>query len=115
MSTFRGTRSIRRVTAALAVVFAFTSLLVADVVTKKDGTKVEGTVTEDTTDHVTLNTKFGPVTLARADVDRVEKGGTGAADDFKSKREAVDKHDANPLNELADWCSENGLTREKLK
>jgi len=86
----------------------------ADMVYKKDGRSVEGTIIEDTAAHVIVQTKFGPITIPRADVLRIEKG-ESAVDQFRDRWEAVDKDDALALMDLADWCLENRLSRESRK
>ncbi len=98
-----------------AALVGLASPLLADVVTRKNGQTVEGTIKEKTDDHVIVQTKFGPITVQMSDVLKIETGGTSPADAFKAKWEEVDKTDTIALNELAEWCAENGLGREKAK
>ena len=86
------------------------SAVLADVVHKKDGRTVEGKVVEDTDEHVIVQTKFGPITIPRAEVLRIEKG-LSPNDEFKARWEDVDRDDPLALLDLADWCRENRVAR----
>ncbi|MBI4880735.1 MAG: hypothetical protein HY812_13915 [Planctomycetes bacterium] len=86
----------------------------ADTVYKRDGRTVEGEIIEETDQQVVVQTKFGPITVPRAEVLRIEKGKT-LVQQFKERWEAVDQDDVLALLDLADWCGENSLSREALK
>jgi hypothetical protein len=103
-----------RVPLSLALVLALGAPLLADTIYKKDGRTVEGTIAQENADNVVIETKFGPVTVPRAEILRIEKGLT-PADDFKQRWEAVDRKDVLALLDLADFCSENNLTSERKK
>ncbi|MFH0946562.1 MAG: hypothetical protein V2A76_15305 [Planctomycetota bacterium] len=103
--------SLRHLLPVLALLaFLLTpSAVMADIVHKKDGRTVEGKIVEDTDEHVIVQTKFGPITVPRSEVLRIEKGAS-PADEFKTRWEEVDRDDVLALLDLADWCEENRLT-----
>lgn len=87
---------------------------VADTVHKRDGRSVSGTIVEETPEQVVVQTNFGPITIPRADILRIEKGAT-PLEQFRSRWEDVDRSDAVALMDLADWCRDNRLNRETRK
>ncbi len=115
MSIQRRVRLITCIAGVVALLASGPRVSLADVVTKKDGRTVEGTITEKSASQVVVQTKFGAVTIPMADVAKIEEGGASPADDFKRRWEEVDKKDPIALNELAEWCAESGLGREKAK
>lgn len=98
--------------AALAA--APVAIALADTVTKKDGTKIEGKITEQNDAGVTIETPLGQIKIPKSDVKSVEVGKT-AAEQFTDKWSEVDRADADALLDLARWCEENKLSREAKK
>ncbi len=72
----------------------------ADVVKLKSGKNVEGRIVAETGDSVIVETKFGRVTVARADVAAIDKGDT-PIEALAKKRAALAKDDANGRVDLA--------------
>lgn len=97
-----------------ALVAAPGSMVIADTVTKKDGTKIEGKIVEQNDEGVTIDTPLGQIKIPKSDIRAVESGKT-SAELFKDKWEEVDRTDAEALLELAQWCDENKLSREAKK
>jgi len=100
--------------AAGLLIFGFATAADADTVHKKDGRKVDGEVIEENDSEVVVQTKFGPVTIPKSDVLKIEKGKT-PVQQFRDKWDDVDRKDALALLDLADWCKENRLSRESRK
>jgi hypothetical protein len=88
------------------------SPLVADVVYKKDGGKVEGTIVASKSDDDTLflETSFGAVKLDRDEVLRIESATPAQKEYLRRKKVAPATADAQ--FELALWCLENKLASE---
>ncbi len=82
-----------------------------DVIHFNDGRKVEGTVIQQTPEHVRVKSRFGVVTIPSADVKNVVKGG-GAAVEFPDKLKAAGRSTPQ-LVLLLDWCRDKGLRLEK--
>jgi hypothetical protein len=98
--------------AALTAVPA--AIVIADTVTKKDGSKIEGKIVEQNDEMVTIETPLGQIKIPRSDIRTIESGKT-SAELFKDKWEEVDRSDADALLDLARWCEENKLSREAKK
>lgn len=84
----------------------------ADVVHLKNGTKKEGTILEDTAEHVRLEMKIGnnkaSIKYARADVVRVELG-KGSGGQFAERLQKAGDKPAS-LAELLKWCGDSKLS-----
>jgi hypothetical protein len=92
---------------ALALVFVLASLSRADEVLTKEGKKLEGRITHESDQSITILTyKDGEVTL---DADKVKstKKKPNLYDDFDKQREGVE--DAEGHFKLAEWCKSKGL------
>lgn len=100
--------------AGFALLFALAEPLVADTIYRKDGRKVDGEILEETDQQVIVKTKFGPVTIERSDILRIEKG-LPLIEQFGERWEQVDRTDPLALIDLAEWCDENRLGRESRK
>ncbi len=90
------------------------AIAIADTVTKKDGTKIEGKIIEQNDAGVTIDTTLGQLKIPKADIKDVQTGKT-SAEQFQEKWDAVDRKDASALLDLAKWCEENKLSREAKK
>jgi hypothetical protein len=85
-----------------------------DVITKKDGNKLEGKIVEQGSSEVVIKTAFGEVRVPRSEIREITTGKT-SAEEFTDRWAETDRSDADALLELADWCEENKLTREARK
>lgn len=104
----------RGITLAVVAVVALTTThhsSLADTVVKRNGQKLEGEILEQDSDKVIIKTKFGTLTVPRAEVAEVTEGKTGA-DQFKDRWSDVDQKDTLALWELYEWCKESRLTKE---
>ncbi|MBE7464416.1 MAG: DUF1570 domain-containing protein [Planctomycetes bacterium] len=66
-----------------------TSTLMADTVTLKDGTVVEGQVVEETPEKIVIKMKFGTVSYTRGEIEKVEKSSGAKIADAGSLRDVV--------------------------
>jgi hypothetical protein len=95
----------------VAVGFASQSIL-ADVVYKNDGGKVEGTIipSKSDDDSLFLETSFGTVKVDRDDVLRIESATSAQKEYLRRKKEAPATADGQ--YQLALWCLDNKLASE---
>lgn len=90
-----------RILAAVVALGLMAGAAIADTVTKTDGTVIEGDVTAETDDSVTIKCKLGVLTIPRADVAKVERA---AVYDAESDLDAVKVYAAKELAEIAQKC-----------
>lgn len=95
--------------AALAAVFVLAAGARGDVLTHKDGRRIEGTITSEADGKIKIKTEFGELEFARADITRVEKGKTRATE--FSEREAACKT-AEDYYQLGLWAQQKRMTRD---
>ena len=90
----------------LGLVLVLHTLAVADEVILKTGKVIKGEVTEETTGSVTVETRYGTLTIPRGDIEsvRVERRRNELA---RTLEELAEKH-----REIAKWCEENGLEEQ---
>ena len=103
----------RTIPAAVFLCVVFGSGVAADVVHLQDGLKIEGKVIE-AGDVVKVITRMGTVTLPKDRVVRIEKKKT-AAELYRGKAAALAVDNAEAHYNVARWCKQNRLTREKLR
>jgi tetratricopeptide (TPR) repeat protein len=94
----------------LSLVLAAGSAALADTIILTNGDKIEGKILEEDERAVKIQTKYGPITLARRSIRRVVKEGPTEAE-YKEKASALAKDHV----ELGDWCKEKGLEDEAKK
>lgn len=82
-----------------------------DVITRKNGTKVEGQIVETTEAFVKIKTRFGAASIPKDEVQKIEKG-KGSATEFPA-RYAEAKGSLEKLVPLLAWCTEKSLKLEK--
>lgn len=84
----------------------------ADVVFLKDGSRKEGTITEETGDFLRLEMKFGnnkaSVKYAKSDIAKIERG-KGVSADFPDRLRKAEG-DTRAFSELFQYCKDNDLT-----
>lgn len=97
--------------AALALVLA--TAAEADVVTTKDGRRLDGKILSESTTEVVIETRLGRVTVPRSDVRTLERG-KSARDEFGPRYERA-KADVAALMELAAWAAQEKLESEARK
>jgi len=110
------TTGMRRLPLAALVLFLLAGPLLADVVHLKNGGRIEGTI-EDRGDTLVVTHHFGSVTIARADVVRIEKK-ESLKELYDAKRKGTDTSDPDQLVKLGEWCREkgwNGQARKEFK
>jgi hypothetical protein len=95
---------------AIAFLFALASPVRSDVVLTKDGRTLEGKIVEEGADALVIETPFGRVPLSRGEVRSIERG--------PSPWEVYEARRANAAGaqdhfDLAQWCAEKGLTKER--
>ncbi len=94
----------------LAIVLAVGSVALADTVILSNGDKIEGKILEENEQMVRIQTKYGPVSLAKRGIRSIVREGP-AEDEYKEKAAALAKDHV----ELARWCKEKGLEDEAKK
>lgn len=99
---------------ALAFAFAPAPRGLADVVHLRDGRKLEGVVLSETGTSVVLKLKFGEQTIAKSDIERIEKKAT-TEQEFEEKLKAVAASDANGFFDLGVWARRRGLGPESTR
>lgn len=104
--------SLRRPVSALVLALLLAPFAAADTIEKRDGSKLDGQIVEEAADKVVIKTKFGVVTVPRADIIGITKGKT-PADEFKDRWSECDKSDVLAMVEVAEFCSTNKLSREE--
>ena len=87
--------------------------LFADVVHLKNGRTLEGEILSEAGTKVLLKTRFGEVTIEKADIASIDRRPTPLAE-YESRRKALATDDAEGHYELALFCREKGL-RSKEK
>jgi len=106
-----GSRS-RRLLRGLAACLLLAGLLRADVLIMKDGRRIEGTVTAQDSKTVKITTSFGDFDFPMAQVNRIEKGKTGAQEfdeRFKEAKTAAD------FFALGQWAEEKKMRPQAKK
>jgi len=95
---------------AFIVLFVLATIAFAEVITLKNGDKIEGKIIEKTDKYIKLQTKWGPLEIPLTDIQGMEESNP-ITDEYNKKRaELADKH-----FELAMWCKEKGLKEEMKK
>jgi hypothetical protein len=84
----------------------FCSTLSADVITLKDGRKVEGEIVSQDSTKVTIKTKYGPVEFLMSDVAEIERKKT-TDQIYKEMVDKTNPKDPKQLMELVKWCKKN--------
>ena len=97
--------------AALALVLAAVAL--ADVVTTKDGRRLEGKIVSESSTEVVIETRLGRVTVPRSDVRTLERG-KSAREEFGPRFQRA-KDDVAALLELAAWATGEKLESDARK
>lgn len=106
-----GSLLLTRLGVLIAFAFlAFPAPSLADVVHLKSGQKIEGKITSDGGDTVEIETKFGPMKVARSDVAKIERLQL-PKDELKKMVEDAG-NDAVLLWRTVDFAKKNKLTRE---
>jgi DnaJ-class molecular chaperone len=91
---------------AVICLLLFTAL--ADTIVLQDGTKVDGTIVEETKDYVKVKFRFGETTYSRKDIKEIIRS-QSKEDIYKEKLGTMDKDSEQAHLELAKWCEENGM------
>jgi hypothetical protein len=102
---------------ALAIEPKLKENVASDVIYRKNGTKIEGQIIQQTDTVVKIKCQFGTVSIPAEDIQRVEKG-KGAALDFPAKyadasRAATPAERVEKLAPLLAWCIEKSLKLHK--
>jgi hypothetical protein len=89
----------------------------SDVIYRKNGTKFEGQIIQQTDTFVKIKHQFGAVTIPAEDIQKIEKG-KGAALDFPAKyaeasKPATPTERVEKLAPLLAWCIEKSLKIQK--
>jgi hypothetical protein len=88
----------------------------SDVIYRKNGTKFEGQIQQETDTFVKIKHQFGAVTIPKEDIQKIEKG-KGAALDFPAKYEptkaGTPAERVEKLAPLLAWCIEKSLKTQK--
>lgn len=91
------------------VLVAFASIAHADVLTHKDGRKIEGTITSEKDGKISIKTEFGEFSFARADITAIERGKT-RWQEFAEREKAAKS--ADDFFQLTEWARAKGMTKE---
>jgi hypothetical protein len=93
-----------------------TEYVATDVLTLKDGRKLEGQIVQDTPETVKVRFRFGAVTIQKEDILKIEKG-KGAALEFPAKyaeaSTGTSSEKLEKLSALLPWCIEKNLSLQK--
>jgi hypothetical protein len=100
---------VSRTASIVALSFALAASAAADVVHLKDGKKLEGKVTKQGSESITIETKFGPMDVKRSLIERIESTRLPEEEVTHRIQEAGD--DAAKLWEVADYAKEKKLTK----
>jgi hypothetical protein len=93
----------------LAVLLGVPALARADVLTHKDGRRIEGTITSDKDGKIKIKTEFGEFEFPRADITNVEKGKT-RWQEFDEREKACKT--AEEFFQLGEWARAKKMTKE---
>jgi hypothetical protein len=95
---------------AFSAVLSACSFVAADVVYMKDGSVLEGTVSEDG-DSVTVSVRNGAVTVRKSGVERIEPKQV-PWEEYAERAARIDETDVKGHLELALWCKGKNLKAE---
>lgn len=84
---------------AAALVVAFAAVALADTIKRKDGSVVEGEITSEDDESVTIKHRLGDITIKRADIESIER--KPLAESMEGKLEAIKKDVVAKLWDLA--------------
>lgn len=98
---------------AAALVLGLAQPSAADVIVFRDGRRLEGKITKETEESLTLQVKYGEVVIARRNIASVEKGPTSLEE--YEKMAAATEDTAKAHFELGQWCRQKGLEEEAKK
>jgi len=79
-----------------------------DVVYRKGGTILRGTIIEETDSYVKIATQHGVVQISRSDIARIERAPT-VEEEYQKRLKQTPDDDAQKQYELAQWCKKFGL------
>lgn len=105
--------ALARAWTGLALALVLATAAEADVVTTKDGRRLEGEIVSESSTEVVIETRLGRVTVARSDVRSLERG-KSAREEFGPRYERA-KGDVAALVELAAWATKEKLETEARK
>ena len=94
----------------LSLLLAIGSAALADTIILTNGDKIEGEILEEDERGVKIQTKYGPISLARRSIRRIIKEGPTEAEYKEKAAELAQDH-----AELGNWCKEQGLEEEAKK
>jgi hypothetical protein len=94
---------------ALLVVCAVPTLARADVLTHKDGRRIEGTITSEKDGKIKIKTEFGEFEFPRADITNVERGKT-RWQEFDEREKACKT--AEDFFQLGEWARTKQMNKE---
>ncbi len=98
----------------LALLLLATPLVGDQIYLKSGGRPIEGTVVAEHPDRIEVKLASGEVkTISRSDIAMIQKVSAGAAE-FKTRLKNLEDDDLDGLLELAAWCGENRLRRQRL-
>lgn len=101
---------VRATAALLLSMFVLAPASVADIVTLKNGKKIEGKITSDGGGNIEIQTKFGPMKVARGDVAKIERMRLPKEELAKMVEDAGE--DAVLLWRTVEFAKKNKLKRE---
>ena len=105
-------RRVRRALAAALLVVAFTALTSADVLHMKDGRRVEGQITKETSSEVTIRTRLGTLDFKTSEIARIERG-KSKLEDFEERWQAAKS--ADDFHTLGLWAEQKRMRKEARK
>jgi len=107
-----------RVLAAISVLFAAVLLaqeksadqekIGQDLIHRKNGSVLRGTIVEETQDYIKVATKHGVIRIPRSDIKDIQRAPT-VQEEYRRRLEATPETDAQKQYELAQWCRKFGL------
>lgn len=94
---------------ALALLVASAARLPADEIRLRSGGRLEGLVREESPESVVIETSSGLVSVSRRDIETIDRFVRSVLREYYDREAAA--RTASDLLALADWASENKLTR----
>ena len=91
-----------------SILILASSSAIADVIHLKSGGRIEGTITQQDSDSLTVRTLVGTVTVPRDTVERIEEKPSVLDEYVRRKEKAPDTPEAQVA--LAEWCEEHEIT-----
>jgi hypothetical protein len=103
-----------RLTILVVLALLLSVPVLADSVYLRSGKVLKGTVVREHPDKIELKLPSGEIkTIPRDDIAMIHKG-VSKTEEYRKRLKAVDEKDLNALLDLAEWCQEQNLRRQRV-